>query len=44
MQNLVKLVTTLPKEWGLNYIGHVKPISNGYILVAIDYAMKGVEV
>jgi hypothetical protein len=32
MQNLVKLVTTLPKEpfqkWGLIFFGHVKPISN----------------
>jgi hypothetical protein len=44
---LVKLVTTLPKEpfqkWGLIFFGHVKPISNWYILVATDYVMKGVE-
>ncbi len=51
IQNLAKLVTTLPKEpfqkWGLDFIGLVKFASilsrKQYILVATEYATKWVE-
>jgi hypothetical protein len=47
----VKLITTLPEKpfqkWGLDFIGHVKPVSkllgSWYILIAIYYATKWVE-
>ncbi len=48
IQNLAKLITTLPEEpfqkWGLDFIGPLKLASrlsnNWYILVATNYATK----